>query len=174
MSSPVRNSSSKNIVRPSRTFFVTTKTSMGRALLQSERNAMLLIDVLRSYVAARKFKVHDFVVMPDHVHVLLTVNGDMSIEKAVQFIKGGFSYRLKKEHGYNGEVWQHGFSEMRVNDRESFLRHRGYIAQNPLKRGLAESPEEFPYCFLYLAARKSSRAKARQIKGAIGTAEAVP
>jgi len=61
-------------------FFVTTKTSVGRALLQSRRNATLLIDVLRSYVAARKFQVHDFVVMPDRVHLLITVGGDLTIE----------------------------------------------------------------------------------------------
>ena len=108
MATPTRHSDSKQIVRTSRTFFVTTKTSMGRPLLQSDRNAMLFIDVLRSYVAGKKFKVHDFVVMPDHVHLLMTVSGEMSIEKAVQFIKGGFSYRLKKEMGYCGEVWQKG------------------------------------------------------------------
>ena len=174
MSVPVRNSSPQRIVRPSRTFFVTTKTSMGRALLQSERNATLFINVLRSYVVAKKFRVHDFVVMPDPVHVLITVGGDMSIEKAVQFIKGSFSYRLKKEHGYNGEVWQHGFSEVRVDDRASFLQHREYIAQNPVKRGLVDSPHQFPYCFTYLAARKATGAKARQLNGTCGTAEAVP
>jgi putative transposase len=68
MAKPARNVSPSRILSPSRTFFVTTKTGMGRALLQSERNATLLIDVLRSYVAARKFRVHDFVVMPNHVH----------------------------------------------------------------------------------------------------------
>ncbi len=134
---------------------------MGRALLQSERNAMLFIDVLRSYVAARKLQVHDFVVMPDHVHLLITVDGDMSIEKAVQFIKGGFSYRLKKQSGYSGEVWQRGFSEVRVDDRENFLRHRDYIAQNPVKRGLVDSPDKFPYCFRYLAKQKAAGAKAQ-------------
>jgi putative transposase len=77
---------------------------MGRRLLQSARNASLFIDVLRSYVAARKFCVHDFVVMPDHVHILLTVSSDMTIEHAMQLIKGGYSYRLKKETGYGGEV----------------------------------------------------------------------
>ncbi len=123
---------------------------------------MLFIDVLRSYAVARKFTVHDFVVMPDHVHVLLTVDGDMSVERAVQFIKGGFSYRLKKEVGYLGEVWQRGFSEVRVDDRESLSQHREYIAQNPVKRGLVESPEEFPYCFTYLSARKNAEAKACQ------------
>jgi putative transposase len=174
MATPVRNSSSRKIVRPSRTFFVTTKTSMGRPLLQSERNATLFIDVLRSYAAARKFRIHDFVVMPDHVHVLLTVDGDMAIEKAVQFIKSGFSYRLKKDNGYNGEVWQHGFSEVRVDDRDSYLRHREYIAQNPVRRGLVASPEQFPFCFTFLAARKAAGAEARPIGTRSGTAEAVP
>ena len=174
MAIPTRNSDTKQIARTSRTFFVTTKTSMGRALLQSDRNAMLFIDVLRSYVAGKKFKVHDFVVMPDHVHLFLTVGGEMSIEKAVQFIKGGFSYRLKRECGYSGEVWQRGFSEVRVNDEDSFAKHREYIAQNPVKRGLVSEPGDYPYCFTYLAAQKAAGAKAREIYGVIGTTEVVP
>ena len=129
--------------------------------MQSERNAKLLIDVLRSYVAAHKFRLHDFVVMPDHVHLLITVDGDMSIEKAMQFIKGGFSYRLRKDFGYVGEVWQAGFSEVRIDDQESFLQHRSYIAKNPVKAGLASTSDTFPYCFTYLARRKAAGAKAR-------------
>jgi len=105
--------------------------------------------------------LHDFVVMPDHVHLLLTVGSEMTVERVMQFIKGGFSYRLKKEFGYSGEVWQRGFSEVRVQDKQSFLRHREYIMQNPVKAGLADSPEEFPYCFTYLAKLKAAGAKAR-------------
>ena len=119
------------------------------------------MDLLRSYVAARKFQLHDFIVMPDHLHLLIRVGGDMTIERAMQFIKGGFSFRLRKEFGYLGEVWQRGFSEVRVEDRESFLRYRDYIAQNPVKAGLADAPEKFPYGFTYLAKRKAAGAKAR-------------
>jgi putative transposase len=147
---------------------------MGRALLQSERNATLFIDVLRSYVAAGKFCVHDFVVMPNHVHLLITVDEDMSIEKAVQRIKGGFSHRLKKEFGYTDEVWQRGFSDVRVEDHESLLRHREYIAQNPVKKGLANSVEDFPFSFSFLARRKATGAKARISRSGIGTTEVVP
>ena len=128
MSRPARNASPSQIVSSSRTFFATTKTGMGRPLLQSERNATLLIDVLRSYVAAGKFQLHDFVVMPDHVHLLITVPGERTIERAMQLIKGGFSYCLKKEFEYLEEVWQRGFSEVRADDRESYLRHREYRA----------------------------------------------
>ena len=55
--------------------------------MQSERNATLLIDVLRSYVAAGKFRLHDFVVMPDCVRLLITVDAGMTIEKAMQLIR---------------------------------------------------------------------------------------
>ena len=118
---------------------------------------MLLVDVLRSYVAMRKFVLHDFVIMPDHVHLLMKVHGDMTIEKAMQLIKGGFSYRLKRECQFLGEVWQRGFSEMRADEEENFLRYREYIAQNPVKAGLADSTEQYPYCHSYLAKKKASR-----------------
>ena len=103
---------------------------------------------------ARKFKVHDFVVMPNHVHLLITIGGTMTIEKAMQLIKGGFSYRLRKDFGYAGEVWQAGFSEVRVENGQSFCAHREYIAQNPVDAGLVDSPEKFPFCFSSLARQK--------------------
>jgi putative transposase len=115
---------------------------------------MLLIDVLRCYVAEGQFKVHEFVVMPNHIHVLLTVGKEVSIEKAAQLIKGNFSYRAKRELGWQREIWQPGFSEVRVTDRESFLAYKRYIQENPVKAGLAKSPEEYPYCSLYLRRQK--------------------
>jgi putative transposase len=157
MARPARNSNPEETTYSPRTFFATTKTHAGRRLLQSERNANLLIGVLRSCVAARKFHLHDFVVMPDHVHLLMTVNEQMTIEKAMQLIKGKFSFLLKKEHGYLGEVWQRGFSEARADDEVSFMKFREYIAQNPVKAALAASPEEYPFCFVYLAKTKAHR-----------------
>jgi putative transposase len=154
MSKPARNASSEAILSSERVFFATTKTSMARRILQSERNAMLLIEVLRSNVAAGRFQLHDFVIMPDHLHLLMTIPSDMTIEKAMQLVKGGFSYRLRKEYGFQGEVWQRGFSEVRVNDKQSWLRYREYIGQNPVKAGLVDSAEQYPYSYTYLAGEK--------------------
>ena len=174
MAKPARNSSPTDILSTSRTFFVTSKTMSGACLLQTERNAGLLIDVMRCYVAEGRFKIHDFVVMPDHLHLLMTVSGEMSIEKAVGMIKGKFSYRLQKEAGYLGGIWQRGFSEVRVDNRKSFLAHRDYIAQNPVKAGLADAAEDFRFCFSYLAKRKAAVAKADDSNHARGTTEVVP
>ena len=104
--------------------------------------------------------MHDFVIMPDHLHLLLTVHDGMTIEKAMQLIKGGFSYRLSHELGYKGDVWHRGFTEEQVTNRVSFQKHREYIAQNPLKAGLAVSLDHFPFCFEYLKNRKAETSTA--------------
>ena len=100
----------------------------------SERIAGLLIDVLRSCVRESKFVIHDFVIMPNHLHVLLTVPGDLSIEKAMQLIKGCFSFRARREVEFKGEIWQRGFSDVRITDEASFDQHRAYIEQSHDRR----------------------------------------
>jgi putative transposase len=175
MARPKRNACSEKILSHGRVFFATTKTSMGRPLLQSERSAGLLIDVLRSLVAARKLELHDFVIMPDHVHLLMTVGAETTIEKIMQLIKGRFSFRLRKEFDYPGEVWQHGYSEVRVDDQVSFSRSQAYIAENPVKAGLVQTPEQFPYCYAFLARAKAAGAKAQShLATGCGTAKAMP
>jgi putative transposase len=81
----------------------------------------------------------------------------MTIEKAMQLIKGRFSYLLKEEHGYLGEVWQHGFSEVRADDDESQRRYREYIEQNPVKAGLCKLSAQYPFSYSFLAKKKSAQ-----------------
>ena len=95
------------------TYMITSSTWGRRALFQKERWARLLIDTLYHY-RGTAYLLHEFVIMPDHIHVLLTPQ--TSLEKAVQFIKGSFSFRAKKELGSNMEVWQKGFSDHRIRD----------------------------------------------------------
>ena len=148
---------------------------MSRRLLQSERNAHLLVDVLRSLVAEHRFKLHDFVIMPDHLHLLIEVGEGMTIEKAMQFIKGRFSRRISQEFDYHGEVWQRGFTEVQVMNKQNFEAHRAYIAENPVKAGLAATTEQYPFSFCYLARKKekpqSAEAKARSFDFASAQSE---
>jgi putative transposase len=157
MARPLRKSASGAVPSGKRTYFVSSKTAQGRMVLQTERMANLFIDVLRTYTLSGKFKVHEFAVMRNHFHVLLTIGAGMTIEKAVQMIKGNFSYRAKKELGFPWEVWQKGFSDVRITDRASYLRHVEYIDENPVKAGYARSAEEYPYCSAYLRRRKRER-----------------
>jgi putative transposase len=121
---------------------VTTDTWGRRELFRTECWANLLIDTLYHH-RGTAYLFHEFVIMPDHIHVLLTPL--TSLEKAVQFIKGGFSYRAKKELGSNMEIWQKGFSDHRIRDANDYAIHVSYIRQNPVCKRLCERAEEFPY-----------------------------
>jgi putative transposase len=101
-----------------------------------------LIDTLYHYRGSA-YLLHEFVVMPDHIHVLITPK--TSLERAVQFIKGGFSYRAKKELGSNMEVWQKEFSDNRIRDAADYRRHVFYIRLNPVRKHLSERAEGYPY-----------------------------
>ncbi|MGB8259846.1 MAG: transposase [Terracidiphilus sp.] len=163
-----------NATACARTFFTTTRTAAGRSLFQTERMALLFIDVLRAQMRSGKMRIHDFVVMPNHVHILLTVPAETTLEKAMQLIKGGFSFRAGKELGFKGEVWQRGYSDVLVDNEVSFEQHREYIANNPVKAGLVQSPDEYPYGSLFLKKQKHAGAKAQVLEHAIGTTEVVP
>jgi hypothetical protein len=76
MSKPSRPSDKSAASFSARTFFVTTRTAGGRSLFQANRMAELLIEVLREKMRSGKMAILDFVIMPDHVHVLLTVPGE--------------------------------------------------------------------------------------------------
>ena len=97
--------------------------------------------------------------MRNHVHILLTIEGDTTIEKAMQLIKGGFSYRARTELGFRGEIWQRGFSDVRVRDEAGFRAHQLYIYNNPVKAGLARAAEEYPHGSLYLRTIKAQGLK---------------
>jgi putative transposase len=124
------------------TYMVTFETWQRRALFRNASWANLYIDVLYHY-RATAYLLHEFVVMPDHVHVLITPH--VSLEKAVQYIKGGFSFRAKKELGSNLEISQKGFSDRRIRDTGDYDEHVLYIRQNPLKKLLCERVEDYLY-----------------------------
>jgi len=124
-----------------RIFFVTTVTANRQPIFRRDAVARLLIDTLAHYRDQRKYLLHEFVIMPDHVHALLTPAPEISLERTMQFIKGGFSYRLKSPP----PLWQASFTNHRVHDFLEYEHHRAYIQMNPIRARLVEKSENYPY-----------------------------
>jgi putative transposase len=129
--------------RNGQTYFVTSNTAGRKPFFRYARWAELFIESLYGYRPER-FLLHGFVVVPDHFHLLMTPQE--SLERAVQCIKGGFSFRAKKELGWAGDVWVAGFSDHRIRDDEDFDVHQRYIAKNPVEARLMERVEDYAYC----------------------------
>jgi len=129
-------------IRPSRpgTFFVTSGTYNRRRLFQVTAYANLFLETLQHYRTQGHYKLHAFVVMPDHVHLLLTPQ-EITLERAIGLIKGGFSHRLASKL----PVWQRSFTDHRIRDAEDLEIRRTYIHSNPVRATLVASAELYPY-----------------------------
>jgi putative transposase len=124
-----------------RTYLVTAVTAGRRSFFQVTATAELLEQTILDYRGQGKFLLHAFVIMPDHFHALITPAPVVSLEKAMQFIKGGFSFRLKSKH----DVWMRSFNESQISTEEKFLNCARYVEENPVRRGLVTRAED--YCF---------------------------
>ncbi len=153
---------------------VTTETWGRRSLFNNDRCAQLLIDTLYHYRGTAYF-LHEFAIMHDHIHVLMTPS--TSLEKAVQFIKGGFSFRAKKELGSNMEVWQKGFQDHRIRDAGDSAQHIRYIHENPVRKRLCERANEYPFSSAHPGFELDAipqGLKPQSIEASDGAAEAAP
>ena len=124
-----------------RTFFITSVTAQRRAIFRHDPTAILFLETLLHYRIETKYLLHEFVIMPDHFHAIITPSENISLEKAVQFIKGGFSHRLHS----SWPVWQAGFTNQRIHDLEEFEQYRNYIWMNPVRARLMERAEEYSH-----------------------------
>jgi putative transposase len=120
------------------TFLVTTVTASRKQLFQVAANCDLFLEALQHYRKQGHYLLHDFVVMPEHVHLLLTPQ-KITLERTVGLIKGGFSYRLHSRF----PVWQRGFTDRRTRNREEFLAFRTYIRGNPVAACISDHPENY-------------------------------
>lgn len=124
-------------------YFINSSTFQKQSLFQSYRMAQLYLEVLQHYRLQNKYLLHEFVLMPDHFHLLITPT--LTLERALQLIKGGFSYRAKRELGFIGEIWQPSYYDQRVRDLNQYLAFKEYIHLNPVRKRLVAAPEQYRY-----------------------------
>jgi putative transposase len=116
------------------TYFVSSQTVARQPFFRHERWVLLMEEVLQHY-RGDSYLLHAYVVMPDHFHIIITPCE--SLERAMQNVKGGFSFRAKRAFDWKFDIWQAGFSDHRIRDIEDWNRHISYMRYNPIKANLA-------------------------------------
>ncbi len=91
-------------------------------------------------------RVYAFVLMPDHVHLLVSEPGTSALAAAVQSFEISSSKSSSAERtldGITSPLWQKRYHDRNVRDHGEFLEKMQYILRNPVRRGLCASPEEW-------------------------------
>jgi putative transposase len=125
------------------TYFVTSRTWESRALFVSEFACRIFVETLLHYRAEEAYHLDAFVLMPDHFHALITPAGAKTLERVMQYIKGGSAHRIREELRFAFPVWQRGFSDHRIRGPEDYAAHLDYIKLNPMKRRLTRVATEY-------------------------------
>ena len=168
-------------------YFVSTQTAARKPFFRHDRWARLMLSILNHYDGTG-YKLHAYVVMPDHLHLLITPLE--SVEKLVQLIKGGFSFQAKRELEWSGEIWQPGFTDHRIRDIDDWQEHLAYISNNPVNAHLVGDGAEYEFMGMPSIAfpqglkpgsfvAEDVRAKARTLQSdfslaSVGAAKAAP
>ena len=85
------------------------------------------------------------VVMPDHVHWLMRLSGELSLAEIMRLFKGRCSRELSALASRPGPWWQHGFHDHAVRDERSLESIARYVIENPVRAGLADSIRAYPW-----------------------------
>jgi putative transposase len=135
----------KHRTYPGCSYFITTKCAENRSIFQVPENAQILISTLFKYRNQAIYQLHEFVVMPNHLHLLLTPSQSTSLEKCVQFIKGASSHEIHKQRGHKLEIWQKSFHDWTIRDESDWNEKANYIRMNPVRAKLVNTPEAWPF-----------------------------
>ncbi len=91
------------------------------------------------------YQLHAWVIMPNHVHMLIEPAAGKSLSEILQGIKSVSAHNGNKLLGREGEFWQKESYDHLIRDDADFARCVEYIEQNPVKAGLAKAAEEFRF-----------------------------
>ena len=128
-----------------KTYFVTASAYMHQNLFQRAEAADLLLATIVRNRDRGEFLLHEFVIMPNHMHLLISVDDGHFVGRALQMIKGGFSHAMGQAGLKVKAVWQPSYYEHRVRDEVEYDRMRAYTHQNPVRRHLVDAAEHYPY-----------------------------
>jgi putative transposase len=124
--------------------FVTTATQGRRPLFEISRVAELFIDTLLHYRIQGHYKLHAYVVMPDHVHLVITPQS-ITLDQAIGIIRNGFTHRLETDL----PVWENAFTAYSIATISDLEVVRAYVHQLPVRANLAPAAELYPHSSAY-------------------------
>ena len=128
-------------------------------IVTHRRNSILIdnIDELReSFRESKKYYrylINAIVILPDHIHMIITPHNAKDYPKIVRAIKYNFSIKLNQDEEQSmarhkkglKPIWQKRYYEHTIRDEKDYLRCLEYMKNNPIKHSLVENLEDWKY-----------------------------
>ena len=132
-------------------FYFVTICAAERGTTMLSDNASVILDAVRHYQRIGKWFVTLFLIMPDHIHMLVHVAMARAAEDVGPYLGlsktiGDFKAYLSKAHHIG---FQRNFFDTRIRDAAHYAEKWKYICLNPVARGLVSTPREWPHSLAF-------------------------
>ena len=121
---------------------ITTNTHQRRPIFRSAAACQNFVNQIYRVRADVGFLLLSFVIMPDHVHLILVPTATES-GRLMHLIKGRFARSYNAQRGAKGSVWQSRFHEAVLISDEAFSQAMEYVETNPVAAGIVERPHDY-------------------------------
>jgi putative transposase len=153
----------KNISLEGYAYFITTKIKDYIKVFETKPYFDIIIENLNFYRKKFGFKLWGYVIMPEHIHLMIYLTGKNNLSKIMEEFKRFTSKQILKQLQAEKRldliklftiptpkkekhmVWEEGFKGLGIRSEKVFNIKMNYIHYNPVKRGLVEKPEDYIY-----------------------------
>ncbi len=120
--------------------FITFSCFQRRPYLHTQASKEIFRDSLERTRKQYRFELLGYVVMPEHVHLLMSEPPEDPLSKALQALKISVSRRLTER-----PFWQTRYYDFNVFTHNKRVEKLKYMHRNPVTRGLVDKPEDWPW-----------------------------
>jgi putative transposase len=114
-----------------------------QAIFLDDNDYQIYLDWLADAAGNYGCLVHAYVLMTNHVHLLLTPNGDESISTTLQALGRRFVPYVNRSHGRTGTLWEGRFKASLIQEERYLLACYRYIEMNPIRARMVKKPEDY-------------------------------
>ena len=127
------------------TYHVLTRGNNRQVVFHHDADFQRYLQLLSAYSQEHELKIYHFVLMPNHVHLVLEVARGEALSKAMLGLNLAYSLFYRKRYRYSGHLWQGRFKSLLVNGNRSLLESGRYVELHPVRGGLVRSPKDYPW-----------------------------
>lgn len=123
---------------------VTSRGNRRQPLFLVERDAGAYLDLLDFVTPRIGWTCLAYCLMPNHVHLSVDATHEQ-LSAAMRYVNGVYAQRFNREHGFRGHLLQGRFKAKPIVDEGHLAEAVRYIVMNPVRAGLCERPEQWPW-----------------------------
>lgn len=134
------------LVLPGALHHVLQRGNNRQAVFLDDHDRQAYLDALREATRLHEVLVHGYVLMPDHVHLLVTPQAATSLARAMQTLGRRYVAAFNRRHGRTGTLWEGRFRTALVESPAYFQLALRYVEQHALRNGSVERAQDTPWC----------------------------